>query len=383
MNDQLLRELEREWRSSDRPDCRAAYLRELRKRGDRLCLVIRSAALEPMLKKLVPLNAGSIIEWFGRGIMEISQRLSAIEDPEKRDSTELNRVTEEWLFQEIGLPCPVLTQVFKDSIEYRHFPATSLSELKENIEFSFGNSVSISEDEEVLCINLPDWEFLEPKQTYNFISRAYANIDPARFSYLFLEDWKLPQRVEDNGEFRTSQPTKVISPSGSSDGVIYFSLLSGYDYYIPEGGYVWSLEGLRLPELLAYLRGVCPRVWPEELFAIRAGVVEGDVDLLGAIKRCDRIGVFRLADLSTGSYEEMHEARLETGADWQAHDKYESETPVFASEHLIQTKTGFSDCFQAQWIIFDDLWASTYPALAESIIRFALKQELFDSIVES
>lgn len=383
LSDRSLRQLERTWRASGRVEDRDAYLREIRKqRGDQLYCLLRSRKEEPALKRLIKLNASSLFEWFQRGFNEVTGG-NLQPDFESEDPGE---ACSHWIETQMGIESPVLTNIFYYYLVCEEGQPKTIEALEEVIHLGASGGGESSSNTEVVYVYESNHQFLDYEVSFNFFTKAYSELYPEIFTYLFHEGWRLPKQAKETGSFESLAKLPKVTPREESNGCIYMVFLTDIvhlhivDFDFDE--HVWKLDGVRLPELPNYLRAVIPDNWPSELLAIRAGLGENDRSVKKALERVDRYGFERLASISNGSYEELREAISVLGSNPEPHEDFDKPTPIASSAHIIQTKTGFSYAFQAQWIIFDDLWASAHPALAESIIRFGLKHELFDQSEE-
>jgi hypothetical protein len=245
-------------------------------------------------------------------------------------------------------------------------------------------------------------------------------------SFLLNEDWRLPSGCG-NSRFEPSEETEALQPGGEGAGVTYIALLTAESKYPLDdltGGY--RIEALRLPELSRQLLHTAPvsedwryplRLLPPLLLAgasaespvetaflqaIRAdpgdavngaawsdwreerGAVSPGIGLLrGAFERITRYprslidrlpagGKLRSASKKLLDLEEKHSTELLTSPRSLFH----------VEDHLAQLCLHMADGdypYFHQWILFDDMWASAHPDLANAILRFARRWDVLSA----
>lgn len=215
---------------------------------------------------------------------------------------------------------------------------------------------------------------------------------PERVAYLLHEGFPLPTGGK-KGPFTCPVDVEPISPKRKGEGRTYAVLLTFYDSESLPFSPPSVFEGVRVPDLLAYLRATpppagkaaddYPDTWPLELRLLRACIDDADTSLAPAARRAaayplhavgqgsgtGRAGLGSVAE-ARASFEKL--ARKVKGG----HDPEKSLVDV--SDHVIQIATHQSEFFgYQQWFLFDDLWASAHPDLAASLLRHGTRWDPF------
>jgi hypothetical protein len=188
---------------------------------------------------------------------------------------------------------------------------------------------------------------------YMFVEDSAAT--PERWAYLLHDEWPLPSAT---GAGEGSQPRTHV---------VFLTFTDGGSLDLP--GPV-TFDGIRLTELPDRLRGsnADERAgWPRELQVLYGMVAPGDETIADAVGRANRWPGFDL------------NSRLPTTAmlDVPADQKYEAgrdpgQSRIEASDHIVQMAIYLSEPLgYQQWFLFDDVWAGAYPALAQSLVRYA------------
>jgi hypothetical protein len=175
-----------------------------------------------------------------------------------------------------------------------------------------------------------------------------------------------------NGGFEPE--TEMVSiDGGPGDGAVYAAFSTVWDgANLSDLPGPVEIAGVRLPELVARLAGVAPDA--EHLLEIDwlALVARGNPEL-GAAALLRRVGEVSPSTASD-NYEAIHagsmsEDDLRANVQWLL-TRERSPASVEGGEHHVELR--LDDGFNHHvWIFFDDLWASSHPALARSILRFA------------
>jgi hypothetical protein len=240
-------------------------------------------------------------------------------------------------------------------------------------------------------------------------------------AYLLHEDWRLPSGHGD-GRFVPSVQTNALEPRDDGPGATYIALLTRESKYPLDdlmGGY--RIDGVRLPDLARHLCRMPPdtsddnylpgqwRSLPALLFAGVAAADPLETTFLHAIQAAPRdvvnwaawsdwrqegggeppgVGLLRDAFERLARFPRRLQDDLPQDADLntacrrllELESRHPSDlrtTPhslIHVEDHLAQMCLDVSwtdEPYFNQWIIFDDLWASAYPDLANAILRFA------------
>jgi uncharacterized protein (TIGR02996 family) len=212
--------------------------------------------------------------------------------------------------------------------------------------------------------------------------------------FLLHEQWQLPAE-HGEGRFRPAEEVHDLEPAGSGAGATYLVFLSfrcGSNLDELTGGY--RIKRVRLPDLarhLAGVRGKKPR-WPWELNELRAHLFPESK------KRKSQEEAFwdairdDLADQANWNvYGDWLEERglpppgirILDGALKRVnpYDPYpnlrrRARDLTRAEEHLAQVCLHLGRNEFHQWILFDDLWASAHPEMANAVLRFARRWDV-------
>jgi len=372
MTDSRLRALERAWLERKDRESREAYAQALQRSGtDTLYFVYRSGYEGPSRKRVIELDCASVLEWFRQGCswaLEAGDEVSAHDQVVK------------WC----GGHVYGLNSVFQSVSEQRLDLPETWTDLVALLDEHLYVEGCFAAREPVLSVITDDDEVT---LAYFFVPQSYALLHPERTDYLLRPDWKLPDSAASLSAFADPPriPLREIGPRGNKEGRTYLLSLydedSGFLHDLREFPAALLLPGVRVPDLATYLQeAVASEAWPQLLFALRAALGE-DCDLSAATERCREWGVDRLAAVhDTGTYQEMRGRLAQRWADLSEREPRERPDLArgHASPHLLQ----FSYCHEFnnvgrkvfhhdQWLVFDDLWASEHPHLAESLIRFA------------
>jgi hypothetical protein len=224
---------------------------------------------------------------------------------------------------------------------------------------------------------------------------------PARTAFLLHDGWQLPDGAGPGG-FRTREPTRLVSRDRKGVGTTYFAVLAFYaSDNIDNLEGAWRIEGVRLQELPRHLLmvDVSGDEWPREMPAIRRELVrpprgtpldERSFLVRLGVKPTDEItwGIFSdwLRDrgrLPAGPY--LLERAFRAAPPGLTHSSRRKQHDLsHAGEHLVQAckhvdtwrRGGKYHRNYHQWIAFDDVWASAFPELANSLLRFAARWDV-------
>jgi uncharacterized protein (TIGR02996 family) len=240
----------------------------------------------------------------------------------------------------------------------------------------------------------------EEEMAFYIFDDVFASKYPERVTWLMQEDWRLPASAG-TGSFRPASRTRRLKPRGEGEGTTYLAFLVCHDSYnlsdLNAEGY--RLEGVRLPQLARLLARTAEAEreehgWCGELHALADEILVDD-------PQSDPMERTFLQDLRTNPHddhawdvygdwlEERGRPRaelwllaraLERIGGRETH-KHLPSIPIPArplsqsrvEPHLAQlcqhTATAWAHHEFDHWVLFDDLWASAHPDLANSLLR--------------
>jgi uncharacterized protein (TIGR02996 family) len=239
----------------------------------------------------------------------------------------------------------------------------------------------------------------ETEMAFYLFDDVFASKHPERVAWLMREDWRLPATAG-SGPFKPAFPTQRLKPRGGGEGTTYLAFLVCHDSCslsdLSAEGY--RIEGVRLPQLARLLARVPESKredydWNPELYdlvdEILAEKAEGDslekvfLDELRANPTDDHAW-----DVYGDWLEERGRPRAELWLLQRALERIGKEEPhqhlpnipvptdlsqVRVEPHVAQlclhTGTAWSHHHFDHWALFDDLWASAHPDLANSLLR--------------
>jgi uncharacterized protein (TIGR02996 family) len=243
---------------------------------------------------------------------------------------------------------------------------------------------------------------------------AFAKRHPERTAWLTQPDWRLPEEMGKGG-FRSRYRTCRVVPRGRWEGTTYFVCLAYYDSgNLDDLSGASRLDGVRLPQLARYLAAVPAAAreraegWApelahiaEELFTRRAGDA-AERAFLRALREAPGEGATwevygdwleergrPRADLwlLEGALERASKAKpgRHSGDIKPRRPRNRSEWHVgdHTAQLCLHTATynwphrGCA-CF-VHWALFDDLWASAHPDLANSLLAQAARWDVLSS----
>lgn len=254
-----------------------------------------------------------------------------------------------------------------------------------------------------LCVRTDDDEV---DLAYALVPGALVRDDPARWAWWAFAQERLPDTAGAGGwrpsfDIRSRPLPGLRAGRAPGVGRTWVVLLTSYDgdtFGFP-GTFV--LDGVRVPELGRALREALPasegagRRWPYELRLLRAMVAPGEQGVGPALGRCAEFPVHRLGGSSGRLGDDAtHEAAFDAfvgavdghlSALPRARSRWaftRAATPeerashgdaamVDVGEHHATLFTAGSHRYFDQWVVFDDLWASANPALADGLLVFA------------
>lgn len=273
----------------------------------------------------------------------------------------------------------------------------------------------------------------ELQMAYFFFDNLFLRDNGERAAFLLHADWRLPLACEGEPDFAPAVQGTEFAPGGSGAGQVWVCLLAYYDsgnLYDLEGPRV--IPGIRLGELPAWLLQRLPGddwSWPLELRLLRSQLLGPpdagealELDLLRALQRRPdddetwavysdwllgrgqpraevvvlRRALERCVDLPVATITNSISWKDRCRGDLQsAHDDAAALVDeaggvearglelsrLSVGEHLAQLCLFTAEWNEGkpmfhQWIVFDDVWAGTYPALANGLLRFAARWDV-------
>jgi hypothetical protein len=248
-------------------------------------------------------------------------------------------------------------------------------------------------------------------------------------AYLLNEDWRLPSGYG-NGPFQPTVEIRSLHPQGDGSGATYVVVMERTSKYPLEddlaGGY--RLEGARLSDLARHLCFLPPEsddcYWPGHLRSFPALFFAGvelaepmETAFLHAVRSAPGEGVHWAAwsdwrqdrdqeppgiSLLRGAFERLarfpgrlqNDLPRDTDLDVACRELIELETRereklrtaphslIHVENHLAQIclDVSYSEKpYYAQYIFFDDLWASAHADLANALLRFASRWDVLSA----
>lgn len=200
----------------------------------------------------------------------------------------------------------------------------------------------------------------ETDLAYYLIEENYLIQNPVNTKYLLQDAFDLPTNVDKNVEmsFKTNIEVKKLTGNKKNTDSVYFAFFSSWGnnsiHFLEEfNNGAFCIERVSLKELPSFLlQQELDVSVPQELLLIKSQIKpEQSIDEV-------IINLKSIPFTQTNSFDS-------------------SLSKVFFSEHLIQVsfhtgKIKNKDTYD-YWIIFDDLWATTHPALANSILNFTIR----------
>jgi uncharacterized protein (TIGR02996 family) len=274
----------------------------------------------------------------------------------------------------------------------------------------------------------------ELEMAYYFFDDHFLSRHGDRAAFLLHENWLLPAG-EGAGFFKPRCTPTKLKPPVRRPGCTYLAFLAYYDSHsLGNLDGAWSVPGVRLPELPRYLATSVPPSgwthegrWPFELRLLRSQLLldppkaarteqgllsairDNPVDPLPWLAHSDwleehghsRNGILERALRGAGNYPVGHIGAFDTrsviGTDpaearqlleqlMQAKKPHRSlnndpsKSRVQTEDHVAQLvlhteRWGSMDLYH-RWILFDDLWASAQPVLANAILRYASRWDV-------
>ncbi len=326
-----------------------------------LHFVYRNHASGPLSRRVVSLDAPSVLEWFRSALAEAR----VADDPAKL------------VIEKLGGPVYGFSSLFEAAKRLALPPPVDTDDLRRMLHahlYVEGGSEAIRLDDHSLRV-LTDND--EVQLAYFFFDEELAQAKVERSAWLLTEDPDLPDGAGE-GKFKRPVEVTTLEVSGEPDkagGTTYACLFTFRDSMsIPGRAYAW--QAVRVPELAAHLRATTPASdWPAEAIVLRAMVEAGDTSIGPALERASRFPIDPVANTwprPPVAWAGAREQVLAMTGGQTTHAAHPERSIVHAHEHVAVGCMHVSDSFGfQQWVIFDDLWAARHAALAGSILRYA------------
>jgi hypothetical protein len=364
--------------------------------------VYRSFDVAPTGKHLRRFDDDSVLAWFQRNWGYL-----AVEDRDLAD---------ERLVEVLGYGGWPLFMPFISSAEDGLPPPVSIEDVLVRMRGSFGDEEVASSSPHVIEMMTEDDG--EGGAVY-FFDGHFLERSGSRAAYLLHDDWRLPSGSGAGG-FAPTAETKELEPAGDGPGTTYAAFLVRESKYpIDDLSPAWRLDGVRLPDLVRHLLAAPPddafagylRALPVLAFAGVSLPEPMDEAFLSAICtdpsdaaswaawhdwRAERgeelpgIGLLRAAfarmarlpgalqDELTGKPSARALLKMETKHSSQL--RKEPKSLLHGEEHLLQMCLDGShqkaSPYFGQWILFDDLWASAHPELADTLLTWCARWDV-------
>jgi hypothetical protein len=358
--------------------------------------VYRSFDVAPTGKHLRRFDDDTVLGWFRRnwGYLAVGDR----------------DLADQRLIEVLGYAGWPLFMPFVRSAEQGLPPPERIDDVVGRMRESFGNEEVSSRSPHVIEMLTEDDG--EGGAVY-FFDGHFLKRSGSRAAYLLHDEWRLPSGSGAGG-FTPTAETKELEPAGDGPGATYaVFLVRESKYPIDDLVPAWRIDGVRLPALAGhllaapandgwdgYLRllpvlafaGVSPREPMDEAFlsAIRADPADAASWAAWNDWRGERgeeppgIGLLRdafarMARLP-GSVQDAlvrqpsPQALLDMETKHRANLRKAPQSLIHGEEHLIQMCLDGSHNearpYFGQWILFDDLWASAHPELADALLTW-------------
>jgi hypothetical protein len=365
--------------------------------------VYRSFDVPPTGKHLRRFDDDTVLDWFRRNWGYL-----AVED---------RNLANQRLIEVLGYGGWPLFMPFITSAEEGLPPPESIEDVLARMRASFGNeNVSSSSPHVVEMMTEDDGE----GGAVHFFDGHFLKKSAARAAYLLHDDWRFPSGSGAGGFTPTAQTTE-LEPAGDGPGATYaVFLVRESKYPIDDLSPAWRIDGVRLPDLARHLLAAPPdntfpgylRLLPVLAFAGVSLPEPMDEAFLSAVRadpsdaanwaawndwRAERgeeppgIGLLRAAFARMARLPGWVQDRLVRKSSPQALLEMETKhgaelrpTPkslLHGEEHLMQMCLDGSHNdergpYFGQWILFDDLWASAHPELADALLTWCARWDV-------
>ncbi|MFC4114067.1 hypothetical protein [Nonomuraea zeae] len=213
------------------------------------------------------------------------------------------------------------------------------------------------------------------EEAFYFVDDARVAEQPDRWAYPVHPSWPLPAAAASGpAPFVPPFPcAELAAPTTGDAGATYLlftTLNARHDTLGWDRTYVFP--GVRLPQLGAALRRPLQNrdAWPGPLLDLRALVAPDEDGIAPALERLSRLTGD--AGETAETHDQAHRAALEhLRAFTPGEGRLPDRTLLHVGEHLAQTALRGDSIGHRPWYVFDDIWASTHPDLAASLIHYA------------
>lgn len=323
--------------------------------------VFRTPYDEPSGKFVTTFANESVLEWF-------QENWEPIEDEDDAGNFTLGT---------LGVEPFAFYTLFMSIAEHNSRRPQDMESLERQLNKHLYVEGDIKVSEHCVQVLTRDTEF---QQAYYFFDDHYLAESPEKARMLLCQDVELPTETNGDG-FHPTEEVKLIEPPGNGAGSLYFSWLIPDDGDFLEGLTSYRLNGVRLPNLAQFLCWGTPQMnWPLELVILRACMIAEKANLEAALKRMGRMDTGHLDGLAgtklMGETSDIVANLYQYEAKWRARGAVDPEASSFQiTPHCISVsqfvfENHFDQKHYTQWYIFDDLWASEHPKLANAILRY-------------
>jgi len=334
-----------------------------------------------MGKHLRRFDDDTLLEWFQRNWAYL-----AVAD---------RGLADQRLIEVLGYGGWPLYMPFIHSAEQGLPPPANMEDVAARMRVSLGNEYVLSHSPHVVEMMTEDDG--EGGAVY-FFDGHFLKTSGHRAAYLLHDAWRLPSGSGEGGFTPTAQ-TKELEPTGGGPGATYaVFLMHESKYPIDDLLPAYCINGVRLPGLVGHLLAAPP----DEAFAGYLHLVP-TLAFVG-VSMPDPMEEAFLSAIRTDPYDDASWAawndwRAERGEEppgigllrdafarmarlpGSALDELGRKSLIHGEEHLIQMCLDGSHDDEAspyfgQWILFDDLWASAHPALADALLTWCARWDV-------
>ncbi len=365
--------------------------------------VYRSFDVAPTGKHLRRFDDDTVLEWFRR-----NWEYLAVAD---------RNLADQRLIEVLGYGGWPLFMPFIESAEQGLPPPDSIEDVVVRMRATFRDRHVVSSSPHVVEMMTEDDG--EGGVVY-FFDGHFLNRSGHLAAYLLHDDWRLPSGSGD-GDFTPTAKTREVEPAAAGPGATYaIFLVRESKYPIEDLMPAWRIDGVRLPGLVGHLLAAPPdddfarylRLLPVLAFAGVSMSEPMDEAFLSAIHtdpfdvvswaawndwREDRgeeppgIGLLRdaftrMARLPGWVQDRLGgkpstQVLLEMETKHRAKLRNAPKSLIHGEEHLIQMCLDGSHDDEAgpyfgQWILFDDVWASAHPQLANALLTWCARWDV-------
>jgi uncharacterized protein (TIGR02996 family) len=363
--------------------------------------VYRSFDVPPTGKHLRRFDDDTVLDWFQRNWEYLAVEEDALAD--------------ERLIEVLGYGGWPLFVPFIQSAEQGLPPPESIEEVAVRMGAYAAIKVSSSSPHVLEMMTEDDGE----GGAVYFFAGHFLKQSGARAAYLLHDGWRLPSG-SGAGRFTPTAETIELEPGGDGLGATYaVFLVRESKYPIDDLQPAWRIHGVRLPDLARHLLAAPPEGAPGYLRLLPALAFAGvslpepmDEAFLSAVRadpsdavswaawndwRGERgaeppgIGLLRAAFVRMarlpGSLQDQlvrkpsPQALLDIERKHRGQLRQTLKSLLHGEEHLIQMCLDGSHNdergpYFGQWILFDDLWASAHPELADALLTWCARWDM-------